>query len=146
MTRARSDVRRLSLVAVSGSVTLSVMWGVAVLRCGWPCRRGPLARRVDEAPVRPAAFLMPCQVAESCCQVAGFAGVVALSRNQVRWSAQEYQLAQKVGFRTSVHRRLELLDAVHGAFDRTGVVVQGQPGDHSVQVTAQPGSERTQPR
>jgi hypothetical protein len=77
---------------------------------------------------------MPCQVAESCCQVAGFIGAGRVSRNQVRCSGQEYPLAQKVGFRTSVHRHLELLDAVHGALDRAGVVVQGQPGDHGVQV------------
>src|SRR5664279_3517033 len=127
-----------------GSVTLSVMRGCGCLRCAWPCRRGPLARRADEVPSRPAAFLMPCQVAESCCQVAGFTGMVVLSRNQVRCSGQEYLLSQEVGFRASVHRRLELLDAVHGAFDGTGVVVQGQPGDDGVQVAAQPGGERPQ--
>ena len=86
------------------------------------------------------------QVAESCCQVACFTGAVVLSRNQVRCSGQEYPLAQQVGFPTSVHRRLELLDAVDGALDGTGVVVQGEPGDDGVQVAAQPGCERPQLR
>ena len=135
----------MSSATLDGSVTLSVMRGVAVLRCG-PCRRGQLARRADEVPCRPAAFLMPCQVAEACCQVACFTGAVVLTRNQVRCSGQEYPLAQKVGFRASVHRRLELLDAVDGAFDGAGVVVQGEPGDDGVQVAAQPGGERPQLR
>jgi hypothetical protein len=39
-----------------------------------------------------------------------------------------------------------LLDAVHGAFDCAGVVFQGEPGDHGVQVAAQPGGERAQHR
>src|SRR5664279_2208642 len=42
-------------------------------------RSGQLVRRADEVPTRPAAFLMPCRVAESCCQVAGFTGMVVLS-------------------------------------------------------------------
>ena len=50
--------------------------------------------------------------------------MVGLSRNKVRCSAQEYALAQKFGFRSSVHRRFELLDAVDGAFDR------GAPDEH----------------
>ena len=70
---------------------------------------------------------MAWQVTESCCQVAGFTVAVVLSRNQVRCSGQEYPLAQKVGFRTSVHRRLELLDAVHGAFSGYGTLLPRPP-------------------
>ena len=54
-------------------------------------------------------------------------------------SGQEYALAEEVWFRSSVHRGLELLDAVDGALDRAGVVLKGETGDHRVQVTAQPG-------
>ena len=62
----------------------------------------------------------------------------------INWcSTPKDQLAQEIGVRASVHRRLQLFDAVHGAFDRAGVVVQGQPGDHGVQVAVQPGGERT---
>src|SRR6476620_8226361 len=60
------------------------------------------------------------------------------------FSGQQYQFAEQVGFGTSVHRGLQLLDAVDGAFDRTGVVMQGEPGDDGVQVAAQTCGERPQ--
>jgi hypothetical protein len=52
------------------------------------------------------------------------------------FSGKQYQFAEQVGFGTAVHRGLQLLDAVGGAFDGTGVVWQGQPGDDGVQVAA----------
>ena len=60
-------------------------------------------------------------------------------------SGQEYELAEEVGFRPSVHRGLELLDAVDGALDRAGVVRQGEAGDHGVQIAAQPGGSGCAP-
>src|SRR5664280_254044 len=115
------------MVELFGSVSLSVMRGVAVLRCGPAAAdrspgvltRFPVGRRRSSCHVR------------SCCQVAGCTGVVVLTRNQVRCSGQEYPLSQEVGFRTSVHRRLELLDAVDGALDESLVAVSGSV-THSV--------------
>ena len=111
--------------------------GQVVLQYG-PCR-GWLARR---------ALVVPgCGVARRSFQADSvFHRGVASSRTDSLCLGQEYPLAQEVGFRASVHRHLELLDAVDGAFDRAGVVLQGQPGDHGVQVTAQPGGERVQRR
>src|SRR5664279_2248431 len=97
------------------------MRGVAVLRCG-PAAADRLPGVLTSFPVGRRHSACHVQVAGSCCQVACFTGAVVLSRNQVRCSGQEYPLAQQVGFRTSVHRRLELLDAVDGALDGTGVV------------------------
>ena len=44
-------------------------------------------------------------------------------------SGKQYQFSEQVGFGAAVHRGLQLLDAVDGAFDGAGVVGQGQPGD-----------------
>src|SRR5664279_2727128 len=100
------------------------MRGVAVLRCG-PAAADRLPGVLTSFPVGRRHSACHVQVAGSCCQVACFTGAVVLSRNQVRCSGQEYPLAQQVGFRTSVHRRLELLDAVDGALDESLVAVSG---------------------
>ena len=58
-------------------------------------------------------------------------------------SGEQYQFAEQVGLGAAVHRGLQLLDAVDGAFDGAGVVGQGQPGDDGRQVAAQPGCEHS---
>ena len=135
----------MSLVAVSGSGTHVVTAAVAVVRCVGVAAADslPTCRRESQA-TDCIAHDLPDD--ESWCQVAGFTLASQCLGLQARCSCQEYELAEKVGFRASVHRRLELLDAVHGAFDRSGVVLQGEAGDHRVQVASQPGGERAQCR
>src|SRR5664279_4565897 len=98
------------MVEIFGSVSVSVTPGVAVLRCaaGLP---GVLA----SFQAGTAAILVPDGV---------FRRGAASSRIKWMWSGQEDQFAQEVGVRASVHRRFELFDAVHGAFDCAGVVFQ----------------------
>jgi len=117
----------VSLIALSGSVSVSVTPGVAVLKV-----RRWLAGCAGELPAGRGAILVPDGV---------FHRGAASSRIKWMWSGQEDQFAQEVGVRTSVHRRFELFDAVHGAFDCAGVVFQGQSGDRGVQVAPQPGGE-----
>ena len=59
-------------------------------------------------------------------------------------SGEQYQFAEQVGLGAAVHRGLQLLDAVDGAFDGAGVVVEGQPGDDGIQVAAEACGERPQ--
>jgi len=113
------------------------------LRCvSVPTRTSFPAYPAEAQPV--SGVLMGMPDGESCCQITVFTGGIQCLELKAGCSCQEYELAQQVGFRASVHRGLELLDAVDGALDCAGVVFQGQPGDDSVQVAAQPGGERAQ--